>query len=294
MKNFAGIYTALLTPFKENGKINENALADIIEHSLNLGVDGFYCCGSTAEVFMLTDDERRELMRLCAEIIGDRALKIAHVGTVSADIASDYAVYAEKLGYDAVSAVAPFYYSFSLDEIMDYYRQIAHASGLKMLVYNLPAATKISLGLNELEKLFDDQFLGVKHTSSDFFALEGIKSHFPDKYIFNGYDEMFLSGLAAGADGGIGSTYNFTADKIVKIRELFLAGKLDEARAIQHEENEIVRSLCKVGVTPGEKAVFELLGIDAGCCRKPMKCCTKEEYALLEREVIPKLTPWKK
>ena len=294
MKNFAGIYTALLTPFKENGKINENALADIIEHSLNLGVDGFYCCGSTAEVFMLTDTERRELMRICAEISGDRALKIAHIGTVSADIASDYAAYAEKLGYDAVSAVAPFYYSFSLDEIMDYYRQIAHASGLKMLVYNLPAATKISLGLNELEKLFDDQFLGVKHTSSDFFALEGIKSHFPDKYIFNGYDEMFLSGLAAGADGGIGSTYNFTADKIVKIRELFLAGKLDEARTIQHEENEIVRSLCKVGVTPGEKAVLELLRIDAGCCRKPMKCCSREDYILLEKEVLPKLTPWRK
>ena len=93
---------------------------------------------------------------------------------------------------------------------MDYYRQIAHASGLKMLVYNLPAATKISLGLNELEKLFDDQFLGVKHTSSDFFALEGIKSHFPDKYIFNGYDEMFLSGLAA-AHSVCASLKGFTA-----------------------------------------------------------------------------------
>ena len=291
MKNFAGMYTALLTPFREDGSINENALSDIIEHNLRLGIDGFYCCGSTAEVFMLTDGERRGLMQLCADIIGDRALKIAHVGAVSADIASDLAVYAEKLGYDAVSAVAPFYYSFSLEEIIGYYRQIANASELKMLVYNLPAATKISLGLSELEGLFEsDRFLGVKHTSGDFFALEGIKSHFPDKYIFNGYDEMLLSGLAAGADGGIGSTYNFAADKVVKIRELFLAGRLDEAKAIQHEENEIVRSLCKVGVMPGEKAVLELLGIDAGYCRRPMKRCSSEDYRLLEKEVLPLLT----
>lgn len=108
--------------------------------------------------------------------------------------------------------------------------------------------------------------------------------------MFNGYDEMFLSGLAAGADGGIGSTYNFTADRMIKIRKLFLEGRMDEAGRLQREENEIVRSLLKVGVMPGEKAVLELLGIKAGFCRRPMKRCTKEEYELLEREVLPVVT----
>ena len=240
---------------------------------------------------MLTDDERRELMRLCAEIIGNRAVKIAHVGAISADTASGLAKYADELGYDAVSAVAPFYYGFGTDEIISYYRQIADASPLGVLVYNIPAATGVSLGLRELERFFgDDRFIGVKHTSSDFFTLEGIKSRFPGKAVFNGYDEMFLSGLAAGADGGIGSTYNFTADRMVKIRKLFLEGNIGEAKRLQQVENEIVRSLLKVGVMPGEKAVLELLGIKAGFCRRPMKRCTKEEYELLEREVLPVVT----
>ncbi len=108
--------------------------------------------------------------------------------------------------------------------------------------------------------------------------------------MFNGYDEMLLSGLAAGADGGIGSTYNFTADRMVKIRKFFLEGNIGEAKRLQQGENEIVRSLIKVGVMPGEKAVLELLGIKAGFCRRPMKRCTKEDYELLEREVLPLVT----
>ena len=103
---------------------------------------------------MLTDDERRELMRLCAGIIGNRAVKIAHVGAISADTASGLAKYADELGYDAVSAVVPFYYGFDTDEIISYYRQIADASPLGVLVYNIPAATGVSLGLRELERFY--------------------------------------------------------------------------------------------------------------------------------------------
>lgn len=290
MKEFKGIFTALLTPFDSNNKINEKALADLIEHNIKMGVTGFYCCGSTAEAFMLNSEERRALMRMIVDIVKGRVTLIAHVGSISADEAVSLAKYAEELGYDAVSAVAPFYYKFSFDEIMDYYLAIASATSLKVLIYNFPAFSGVSLGADDLGKfLVDDRFLGVKHTSNDFFTLETLVSHFPNKLFYNGYDEMFLSGLAAGAQGGIGSTYNFMADKFIKIQKLFKENKIEEARAIQHEANEIIRILCKLGVFAGEKAILNLLGMDFGLCRKPFKSCTKEGYALLEKEVLPKL-----
>ncbi len=288
MNNFMGIYTALLTPFNKQDKLNEKALETLIEYNIDMGVQGFYACGSTAEVFLLSSEERRELMRLIKDIAGNRVKLIAHVGAISTKEAVSLAEYAAELGYDAVSAVAPFYYKFSFEEICKYYNTIAAASELKMLVYNIPAFTGISMELEQLGKLINnDRFLGIKHTSNDFFSLEGIKTHFPDKIVFNGYDEMLLSGLSAGADGGIGSTYNIMADKYVRLYNLFCAGKIDQAREIQKEVNEVIRLLIEVGVMAGEKAMLDLLGMDFGPCREPFASCTKEQYAMLKEKALP-------
>ncbi len=288
MTKFQGIYTALLTPFDKQDKINEKVLLELIEYNIGMGVHGFYACGSTAEAFLLSHEERRHLMKLVKEMSGNRVGLIAHVGAISTKEAVSLAEYAAELGYDAVSAVAPFYFKFSFDEICDYYNRIASATDLKMLVYNIPAFTGVSMGLEQLGKLLhSDRFLGVKHTSNDFFALEGIKTHFPDKVVFNGYDEMLLSGLAAGADGGIGSTYNVMGDKYVRLYDLFREGKWNEAQKIQKEVNEVIRLLVDVGVMPGEKAILDLLGMDFGPCREPFRKCTKEQYKLLEEKALP-------
>ena len=132
-------------------------------------------------------------------------------------------------------------------------------------------------------KLFRSDFiLGVKHTSSDFFMLERLKSFRPDAVIFNGYDEMFLSGLAAGADGGIGSTYNFMAEKYIAIEKAFRNGDLAAAQAEQKKANAIIAALLDCGVMPGCKALCRHLGLDLGDCRKPFRRLTEEQ----ERRLI--------
>ncbi len=288
MNQWSGIYTALLTPFDKNDCINENALADLINYNIRLGVHGFYACGSTAEVFLLSYEERRELMRMVRDINAGRVKLIAHIGSINPKEAASLATYAEELGYDAVSAVTPFYYKFSFAEICDYYRAISNATTLQTLVYNIPAFTGVSLGLNQFSELIgSDRFMGIKHTSNDLFALEGLKARFPDKVVFNGYDEILLSGLIAGADGGIGSTYNLMADKYVRLYNLFLEGKIAEAKAIQHDANEVIRLLIETGVNAGEKALLNLLGIDFGGCRAPFRDCSKEQMTLLEEKALP-------
>lgn len=287
MKDLRGIYTALLTPFTSDGKIKSDVLADLVQYNLRLGADGFYVCGSTAEALMLTAEERMEIMRTVKESAGDARL-IAHIGGLNERDAHRLAEYAGKLGYDLISSVTPFYYKFSATEIRDYYIRLAERSGMKMLVYYFPAFSGVNMGAGDISSLLaDDRFAGIKYTSNDFFTMERCKTAYPTKLVFNGYDEMLLSGLVMGADGGIGSTYNFMADKFVSIRRLVSEGRIGEARTVQQEANRIIAVLCKIGVMQAEKEVLNQLGFDFGRCLEPFAPVSAEDKELIAREIIP-------
>ena len=161
------------------------------------------------------------------------------------------------------------------------------AVDLPLIIYNIPAFSGVSLNDDNIGEFFcDKRVIGVKHTSSDFYALERFKQYRDDIIVFNGYDEMFLSGLAAGADGGIGSTYNFMAEKFIMMKKLFDSNSVNEARIIQHEANNIIKVLLKVGVLPGGKAVLKMMGIPMGNCRKPFRTLTLEEEVLLKEAIV--------
>ena len=274
---FHGVFPALLTPFDASGAVNYNALRELVQWNLGKGVNGFYVCGSTSEAFLLTGDERKKIVEtVCAEAAGKAAV-IAHVGCIGQDMAVDLARHAKEAGADAVSSVPPFYYGFSFEEIKSYYFALADV-GLPVFIYNFTAAGGARLTAAQfMEFLSDPRFLGVKHTSSDFFLLERLKAFRPDAVIFNGYDEMFLSGLAAGADGGIGSTYNFMAEKYIAIEKAFHNGDLAAAQAEQKKANAIISALLDCGVMPGCKALCRHLGLDLGECRKPFRTLTEDQ-----------------
>ena len=292
MEKFKGIFTALLTPFDSNNKINEKELEKLIKMNLDKGVTGFYVGGSTAEAFLLSEDERMYLYKLVKDIAGDSCTLLAHVGAISTKESIKYAKYAEELGYDAVSSISPFYYKFSFKEIKKHYFDIVDSVSLPMFIYNFPNFSGVNLTVSNIsEFLTDDRFIGVKHTSNDFFALEQFKTAFPNKIIYNGFDEMFLSGISMGADGGVGSTYNFMAEKYIKMMELHKAGKMDEAYAIQKDANKVLAALIDIGIMQAEKAVMNLMGFDFGKARAPFGDVSAEEMKRLEKDVLPLLQP---
>ncbi len=281
---FKGIIPALLTPFDENDKLNEKELKMLIERNIKQGVSGFYVAGSTGEAFMLSTEERKEVMRIVAETVGGRVTLIAHVGCVSTAHSVELASYAAKLGYDAVSSVAPFYYKFGFEEIKKHYFAIADASGLPVIVYNFPAFSGVNITVEQLgELLSDERVIGLKHTSSDYFAMERLRKAFPDKVIYNGYDETFVCGLMMGCDGAIGSTFNFMADKFIAITKAFNAGNVIEAQRLQGEANDVLDVLIKVGVVAGEKEVLNQLGYGFGMPRAPFKPVTDADKKEIEK-----------
>ena len=289
MDKFQGIFPALLTPFDKNNKVNAKELEKLVKYNVEKGVKGFYVGGSTGEAFLLSTDERKEIMNIVKDAAPDKTL-IAHIGSINENEAAELGRHAKKLSYDLVSSVTPFYYKFTFEEIKNYYFRLAEYSQLPMLVYYIPAFSGVNMGIKEMnEFLKEDNFIGIKFTSNDFFTMQQCKANFPDKIVYNGYDEMFMAGLSMGADGGIGSTYNFMAEKFVKIQELFRNNEIGEAQKMQDEVNRIITILCKVGVMQGEKEILNQLGFDFGECRKPFKAPTDEEKELIRKEITETL-----
>lgn len=287
MSTFDGIYPALLTPFDGMGEINHSALRALVRLNLKKGVQGFYVGGSTAEAFLLTVEQRKALLETVISETAGRAKVIAHVGTISQRDAVDLARHANDCGADAISSIPPFYYGFPFECIERYYYALADASRVPVVVYHFPANSGVQLTVEHVRRfLRDERFLGIKFTSNDLFMLSQIKQIREDVVVFNGYDEIFLSGLAAGADGGIGSTYNFMAEKFLAIKAAFDRGDVAEAQRIQTEANHIIEALCKLGVMPAEKAALTLMGIDMGKCLPPFQQLEAEEIAFLRLALL--------
>lgn len=285
-----GIFTALLTPFDKNDNVNEKELEKLVRHNVNMGASGFYVGGSTAEAFFLSTEERKLIMDVVKDTAPEKTL-IAHIGSLREKEAHELSAHANKLGYKAISSVAPFYFKFTFEEIKGYYIRLAENSDIPMLVYHFPGFSGVNMGMGEISQfLSDDRFMGIKYTSNDFFTMEQCKSRFLDKVVYNGYDEMFLCGLSMGADGGIGSTYNFMADKFVRIQKLFDEGRISEAQEVQKQANRIISILCKIGVMPAEKEVLCQLGFDFGKCRPPFSSPNEEARELIAKEIIPYVT----
>lgn len=267
-----GVFPALLTPFKASGEVNCEVLRQLVDYNLAKDINGFYVGGSTGEGFLLTPDEHYEVYSTVAQQARGKTALIAHIGDMSISNAIEYAKMAEKLGYDAISSVTPFYYRYSASQIIEYYRALTAKCSLPMIVYHIPALSGVSVDVSLFDSLLQsDEFIGVKFTSNDFFSFERLRNRYPDKLLYNGYDEMLLSGLAMGADGGIGSTYNLMAERFVRIYKLAGENKYEEALLEQHKANDIIESLIDgVDVKASLKfAISKSVEIDMGLCRPP-------------------------
>ncbi|MDB5849076.1 MAG: N-acetylneuraminate lyase [Rhodoferax sp.] len=279
----AGVFSALITPFHDDGSLNLDRLAPLAEFELAQGLHGFYVGGSTGEAFLQTAAERKAVLSEFAKVVKGRARLIAHVGAIATDEAIDIAHAAADAGYDAVSAIPPFYYDFSAAEVLAHYRALADATPLPLVVYNFPAKSARPLSTADLLALLaHPKIIGVKHTSQNLYQLERLKTAAPEAVIYNGFDEMFAGGVAMGADGGIGTTFNVMGRIFVQMFDAMRAGDLPRARSLQTRANAVIDVLIEVGVFPGTKAMLKLLGVDCGPCRRPFAPLSSAQQAKVE------------
>ena len=268
IKKLYGIMPALMTAFDENG-IDTARMGQLVKKHASDGVHGFYVGGSSGEMVLCSTDERKKVLETVMANKGDLAV-IAHVGCLSTKETMLLSAHAKACGADAVSSVTPLYYKYSFAEVKNYYKRIAEASELPVIIYNIPGLTGTAYGYDQLCELLEiDGVRGMKFTSSDFYLLNRLVNTYPEKVFYNGSDEMLLSGLSAGAQGGIGTTYNFMPELIVRIHECFKAANIAGAQEAQSVANSVIATILKHGVLPASKYMVSLSGVPYGECREP-------------------------
>ena len=266
-----GLYAALLVPFDENGQVKEEGLKQIAKNAIEVEqLDGLYVNGSSGENFLISKEQKKQIFKVVKEAVGNDVKLIAQVGSLDLNEAIELGKYATNLGYDALSAVTPFYYPFSFEEIKQYYFDIIEATQNKMIIYAIPDLTGVNISINQFEELFDNEkIVGVKYTAPNFFLLERIRKAFPDKLILSGFDEMLVQAVISGVDGAIGSTYNVNGRRARQIYDLARKGKIEEAYKIQHDTNNIIETVLSMGIYPTLKEILKTRGIDGGVPKRP-------------------------
>ncbi len=271
VREMNGIVPALLTPFSDGGQVNEPVLRQMVRHMLALGASGFYVCGSTGEGLSLSAGERKAVVETVKAETGDRAGVIVNISHLEYQVVLDLAQHAQDAGADAVSTLPPLYYPVSDEELLQYYLRLLEEVALPLTLYNIPGLTKRSLDESTFARLAEHpRFVGVKHSSQDTALLNRFKQIGGERImIWSARDAYYVSALAMGADGAIGTSYNLAVDLFVEITRAFRGGDLARARAIQSAFNMAQKDLYKYGAYGSVKRCLSLMGIEAGDCRPP-------------------------
>lgn len=271
--NAHGIYSALFTPSSQTGVLDTTALRNLIRYELNHGVEGLYCCGSSGEGLLLDKEERMAIVEVVSQEVNGTIPFIVHTGSLGTKEAILLSQHAQESGASAVSLIPPIYYNYNQNEISGYYQDVMDAIDLGVIVYNIPQYTGISFS-KENATLLSDQIVGIKHTSMNLYELERINQAFSQKILFNGFDEIWLYSLTAGASATIGTTVNICPSLFKEIKRSYGKGDLEEAKRLQSLLNEFIEALVKINVFPAAKYCMTLLGVDIGPCRKPFDALT--------------------
>lgn len=289
MQDMGGFFVAAVTPYDEQGRFSAPALHKLMDKTIAEGAKGFLIGGSSAECPLLTHEERVEGLQAAAQYESREKTKLmASVAAISTDEAIEYAKTAKALGYDAMISTVPYYYKFGMKAISAYYGALREAVDLPLFLYNFPGNTGVELDIADDHirgMLTDGTIAGVKQTSLNLYQMERIRDLNPELVIYGGFDEVYIGARILGADGAIGSTFNFTLPLFNQIEAAYSALDIPKAQALQKRANNIMQALVSCSLFPSIKHILKTQGVDCGGCRKPFPTLTEAQKAYIERVV---------
>ena len=286
MKKYEGIIPAFYACYDAEGNINPAAVRELTRWFIEKGVTGLYVGGSSGECIYQSKEERKLVLEnVMAEAKG-KITVIAHIACNNTADSQELAAHAESVGVDAIAAIPPIYFKLPPYAIAKYWNDMsAAAPNTDFIIYNIPQLAGVSLTPALLrEMLKNPRVIGVKNSSMPVQDIEEFRAE--GCAVFNGPDEQLLSGLVAGAIGGIGGTYGAMPELYIKIYNLVKENKIAEAREIQDACLQIIINLCgcKGNMYAVIKAVLRKMGApDCGGVRAPLYNLVPEDEAQIDK-----------
>lgn len=291
LNKYKGIFPAFYACYGKDGEIDKTVTKDFTKYLISKGVKGLYVGGSSGECIYQSVEDRKKTLEAVVEAANGQITIIAHVACNNTKDSVELAKHAESLGVDAIASIPPIYFKLPDYAIAKYWNDMSQAAPkTDFVIYNIPQLAGVALSIPLLkEMLKNENVIGVKNSSMpvqdiQMFKAEGTKNG-RGFVVFNGPDEQLVSGLAIGADGGIGGTYAVMPELYLAIFDCVKKGQLEEARRIQNDADEIIYALCRAkgNLYATMKEVVKLrTGLDLGGVRAPLYGYTDEDKEIVE------------
>jgi len=233
LENLKGCGTALVTPFRSDGRVDEEALASLVEWQVQAGIHFLVPCGTTGESVTLDHDEYLAVVRITVETAAARVPVVAGAGGNNTAKITGMIAELEKLGVDAILSVSPYYNKPTQEGIYQHFREIERVSCLPIIVYNVPGRTGSNILPETLLRLAElPNIVGVKEASGDIAQIGEICTRAPDTFrVFSGDDALTLPVIALGGVGVISVASNEVPGMMAEFVSACLDGRWEEARS---------------------------------------------------------------
>jgi 4-hydroxy-tetrahydrodipicolinate synthase len=268
------VITAMVTPFAEDGAVDEAAARRLARHLVENGSHGLVVSGTTGESPTMSDDEKLALLRAVKDEVGDRATIICGTGSNDTRHSERLSAAAADAGADAVLAVTPYYNKPNPAGIVAHYEAVAKAAGIPVVLYNIPSRVVINIPPELLAELATiENVVAVKQANNDELGpIEGLA-------LIAGNDEIFLRTLELGGAGGILVASHLVGPEMREMYDAYRAGDDGRARDIDRGLQPIYEALAVTSNPIPVKAALEMLDLIPGGLRLPMVPADDEQRA---------------
>lgn len=284
MKRLSGLFTAAITPFKEN-RLHSEALVELIGVQKRAGVDGLVALGTTAETATLSEKEREKILEIVQREKEELAL-IVNVGAPSTQATIDNCEKAAIYGADAVMAICPYYIKPTQEGLLRHYEAIARQSPLPLILYNVPSRTLTEIQLETLTRLIEiPNIIGIKESGSFLHSVDTlmlIQERRKEFLFYVGEDKHAHALLALGANGLISGGANVFPELFVSLIQKHLDQDYEGANALFKQLYPLLRALSIETNPIAVKAAMNLLGMPGGIPRLPLTEISKENLKKVE------------
>ena len=267
-----GVSPALVTPFTKDEEVDEAALRNLVRFVLP-DVDGVVPCGTTGEFIYLTPEEQRRVIEIVIDEVGGRVPVIAGTGAASTREAIKLALAAQEAGAAACLVVTPFFLHPSDKGIYQHFYELAKAVDLPIILYNIPQVVDAYLPREVVEDLADlPNIVGLKDSSGNLtYTMEVLEMTAGRLDVLVGHDEVVLPALAGGCSGMILASAQVFPDIWQRVYAAVQTGDLETARALQFSVQKLARIFCRHGGGVAVKAALNMMGVDVGRPRRPLR-----------------------
>lgn len=275
---FGRALCAMITPFTEAGALDVDGAQRLADRLVSEGCDGLVLSGTTGESPTTTDAEKADLIRAVRETVDGRASVVAGVGTFDTRHTVELALAAEKAGADGLLVVAPYYSKPPQDAVEAHFREVADATGLPLVLYDIPGRTGTRIEPGTLIRLAEHpRIVAVKDCSYDFLGAQKVLSRTELAY-YAGCDEHNLALYAVGGAGYISTVANVVPARLRAVLDAFEAGDTPVSARLQQRATPLIELMMSAGL-PGAvtaKALLHELGLPAGPVRAPLRPAGRE------------------